>query len=44
MGITLMDNRNSLYSSYLKGWEQALQIFEEEMSRISNEKKKYKNN
>ena len=30
MGITLSDNSNSQFSSYLKGWETALKIYEEE--------------
>lgn len=30
MNIILSDNSNTLFSSYLKGWEQALRTFEEE--------------
>lgn len=30
MGINLSDNSNTLFSSYLKGWETALKIYEEE--------------
>lgn len=32
MGIILLDNSNSLLNSYLKGWELALKVFEEESS------------
>lgn len=30
MGINLFDSSNPLFSSYLKGWETALKIYEEE--------------
>lgn len=30
MAITLLDNSNTLFNSYLKGWELALKTFEEE--------------
>jgi hypothetical protein len=39
MGIILMDNRNSLYSSYVRGWELALRIMDEEMARVTKDKK-----
>jgi hypothetical protein len=32
MAITLLDNSNSILSSYQKGWELALKVFEEETS------------
>lgn len=31
MNITLLDNSNTLFSSYLRGWERALKIYEEEL-------------
>lgn len=39
MNIILSDNSNTLFSSYLKGWEQALRTFEEEAEFVG---KKYK--
>ena len=30
MAIVLLDNSKSLFSSYVKGWEHALKVFEEE--------------
>ena len=33
MGIILLDNSNTLLNSYLKGWELALKVFEEESAR-----------
>ncbi len=39
MGITLADNSNTLFSSYLKGWETALKIYEEE-NGVKNRKSK----
>ena len=40
MGVTLSDNSNTLYSSYLKGWETALKIYEEENGE-KNQKGKF---
>lgn len=39
MNIILLDNSNTLFSSYIKGWERALKIYEEEWG---NSGKKYK--
>lgn len=33
MAITLLDNSNTIFNSYLKGWELALKIFEEESDK-----------
>ena len=30
MAIVLLDNSKSLFNSYVKGWEHALKVFEEE--------------
>lgn len=30
MNIILLDNSNTLFSSYLKGWERAIKAYEEE--------------
>lgn len=30
MNIILLDNSNTLFSSYLKGWEMAIKAYEEE--------------
>lgn len=38
MNIILLDNSNTLFSSYLKGWERALKIYEEE-AEFTPEKK-----
>lgn len=33
MAITLLDNSNTIFNSYLKGWEMALKTFEEEVDK-----------
>lgn len=33
MAITLLDNSNTIFDSYLKGWELALKTFEEEVDK-----------
>ena len=38
MAITLLD-KNTLLNSYLKGWEHALKIYEEECVKPAKEKK-----
>lgn len=39
MNIILLDNSNTLFSSYLKGWERALKTYEEELESTN---KKYR--
>lgn len=34
MNIILLDNSNTLFSSYLKGWEIATKIYEEEVEFV----------
>ncbi|WP_161622721.1 hypothetical protein [Cesiribacter andamanensis] len=40
MNFILLDNSNTLFSSYLKGWERALKIYEEEADFVG---KKFRN-
>lgn len=48
MNFILLDNSNTLFSSYVKGWERAIKAYEEELGlvskklRASNKKEKEK--
>jgi hypothetical protein len=35
MNFILLDNSNTLFSSYVKGWERALKTYEEELEFVS---------